>query len=817
MKFSLSWLRTHLDTDASLETITTTLSSIGLEVEAVEDKASLAPFVTARIIEAVQHPNADRLRACRVDIGDGRELSVVCGAPNARTGLHVVFAPPGAVIPGSGMTLKVGEIRGVKSAGMLVSFRELALGDEHDGIIELPGDAPVGHAYAAYAGLDDPVIEIGVTPNRGDALSVRGIARDLQAAGLGALKPWEPAAIAGAFISPLVWRNEALADCPWILGRLIRGVKNGPSPQWLQRRLTSIGLRPISALVDITNFFTFDIGRPLHVFDADRISGEALTLRRGTGESFRTLAGRDLTVTPEDLVIADAAGVQSLAGIIGGEVTGSINATTSVFVECALFDPVRVALSGRRHALSTDARQRFERGIDRALLPAALDAATAMICELCGGEPSTVTQAGAEPAWRREATMRFSRLSSLGGSAVAPGDATAILAKLGFRELRRSPESLTVAVPSWRNDIAGGSPLDQHEALPPDRAADASTGAVAMEPECDLVEEVLRIEGLDRIEPVSLPGRPPIPLATLTPRQTRSALVRRVLAARGLAECVTYSFTAQADASRFGVTPDSLRLKNPIAADLDQLRPSPLATLAQAVRRNASRGETDIALFEVGPAYAEAGQTLVCAGIRAGTPPRHWQGVAEAPGAIQAKAHVLAVLAAAGVPAEALTVTPDAPPHYHPGRSGTVRQGPKIVFAHFGALHPGLLADLDLAMPACAFEIMLDAIVDPKRRRRAAPDLPALQPVRRDFAFVVGDHIFAETVLRAARSASRKLVEDVQLFDVFSGPPLAEGERSIGVEVVLQPRERTLTDQEIEAECASIVAAVIKATGARLR
>jgi phenylalanyl-tRNA synthetase beta chain len=817
MKFSLSWLRTHLETEAPLETITTTLSSIGLEVEGVEDRASLAPFVTARIIEAVQHPNADRLRACRVDIGDGRERSVVCGAPNARTGLHVVFAPPGAVIPGSGITLRVGDIRGVKSEGMLVSFRELALGDEHDGIIELPDDAPAGRSYAAYAGLDDPVIEIGVTPNRGDALCVRGIARDLHAAGLGTLKPWQPAAITGSFASPIVWRNDAVADCPWILGRLIRGVRNGASPPWLQRRLTSIGLRPISALVDITNFFTFDIGRPLHVFDADRIAGGALILRRGAGEVFRSLAGRDLTVTPEDLVIADAAGVQSLAGVVGGDASGSTDATVNVFVECALFDPVRVAVSGRRHAMSTDARQRFERGIDQALLPAALDAATAMVCDLCGGEPSKVTAAGAEPAWQRQATMRFSRLSSLGGSAVVPDDAAAILEKLGFRELGRTAENLTVAVPPWRNDIAGGSALDQHEGLPPERAAGAAAGAAAMEPECDLVEEVLRIDGLDRIAPVSLPGRPPIPLATFTPRQTRSALVRRVLASRGLAECVTYSFVAQAEAARFGATPDVLRLKNPIAADLDQLRPSPLATLVQAVRRNASRGETDIGLFEVGPAYAGSGQALVCAGLRAGTPPRHWQGAGEVPDAMQAKAHVLAVLGAAGVSAEALSITADAPAHYHPGRSGSVRQGPKIVLAHFGALHPGLLAGLDLTMPACAFEILLDAIPDPKRRRRAAPDLPSLQPVRRDFAFVAGDHIFAETVLRAVRSASRKLVEDVQLFDVFSGPPLAEGERSIGIEVVLQPRERTLTDQEIEAECANIVAAVTKATGARLR
>jgi phenylalanyl-tRNA synthetase beta chain len=818
MKFSLSWLREHLETQASLDSITTCLSAIGLEVEGVENKAAaLSPFVTALVIEAVQHPNADRLRACRVDVGDGVERLVVCGAPNARTGLHAVFAPPGAVIPGSGITLKVGEIRGVKSEGMLVSFRELALGEEHDGIIELPDDSPVGASYAAWAGLDDPVIEIGVTPNRGDALSVRGIARDLAAAGLGTLKPWAPAQARGGFASPIVWRNEAPSDCMWVLGRLIRGVRNGPSPDWLKRRLTSIGLRPISALVDITNFLTHDIGRPLHVFDADRIAGGALTLRRGNGETFRTLAGRDLTVTDEDLVIADAEGVQSLAGIIGGEATGSTEATANVFVECALFDPVRIALSGRRHTISTDARQRFERSVDQALLPAGLDAATALILDLCGGEASEVTFAGAEPSWQRTATLRFSRLASLGGSGIGEDEAVDILQSLGFGKIAAELGRITVAVPSWRNDIAGASGLDAHAGLPADRVAALAASAAEMEQECDLIEEVLRIKGLDDIAAVSLPGRPPVPLATLTPRQSRTAMVRRLLAARGMAECVTYSFAARSEAALFGAVPEALTLKNPIASDLDQMRPSPLATLAQAVRRNAARGVPEIALFEIGPAYGEHGQTLVCAGLQAGAPARHWQGAAEAPDAMLAKAHVLAVLGACGVAAESLSVTADAAPHYHPGRSGVVRQGPKAVLAHFGALHPSVLAALDLDMPVCGFEIMLDAVADPKRRRRAPPALAAFQPVRRDFAFVVKTSVGAETVLRAARSALRSLVEDVRLFDVFTGGGLADDEKSLGIEVVLQPREHTLTDAEIESACASIVAAVTKAAGARLR
>jgi phenylalanyl-tRNA synthetase beta chain len=700
---------------------------------------------------------------------------------------------------------------------MLLSTREMGLGDEHDGIAELPEGTPTGLPYASWAGLDDPVIEIGVTPNRGDALSVRGIARDLAACGLGRLKHWEPAAVPAAFKTPIGWDVAWPAACPWILGRSIRGVKNGPSPGWLQRRLSAIGLRPINALVDITNFFTFDIGRPLHVFDADRIAGTTLALRPGHGEVFRALNGRDVAVTPDDLVIADAGNVVSLAGIMGGEATGSSLETTHVFVECALFDPVRIALSGRRLGLSSDARQRFERGLDQALLPRAIEAATAMILDLCGGEAGSVVSAGAEPAWQRTARLRFERLAGLGGAEMLPEEALNILRRLGFGPVAQDSLSVTVAVPPWRNDIAGGAPPDQAPTLDAGVAQTALEGAAAMEPECDLLEEVLRIRGLDLIAPVSLPQKHAIPVATITPRQSRAMLARRVLASRGLAECVTYSFGARADLAPFGEVPDQLRLKNPIAADLDQMRPTPLATLAHAARRNFSRGACAIGLFEVGPGYTAGGEVQVAAGLRVGALPRHWQGMPEFADAMAAKADAFALLARLGVPLESLSVTPDAPGAYHPGQSGTVRQGPKTLLARFGALHPNLLAALDLAAPGAGFEIYLDSIPDQKRRRRAPPDLPPFQSVSRDFAFVVAENVAAETILRAARSAERALILRVGLFDAYAGENVHAGEKSIGVEVVFQPRERTLTDQDIESACAKVVHAVVKATGARLR
>ena len=817
MKFTLSWLRTHLDTDATLDDITDKLTGIGLELESVTDPGeALRPFRVGYVIEAKQHPNADRLRACTVDAGEG-PISVVCGAPNARTGLKIVFAPPGSYIPGTGVTLKVGEIRGVVSAGMMLSRREMGLGEDHDGIVELPDDAPIGVSYPDYAGLDDPVIDIAITPNRGDALSVRGVARDLAAAGLGRLKPWAPLPVTGRFDSKLTWAIEDHEACPWVVGRTVRGLTNGPSPTWLQTRLTSIGLRPINALVDVTNFFTVDLGRPLHVFDADRIQGGVLTFRHGAGENFLGLNGREYTTDPADCVIADAAGVQSLAGVMGGEATGCTEATTAVFIECALFDPVRVALTGRRHAIVSDARQRFERGIDQALLPDALEAATHMIQSLCGGEASTVVTAGAEPHWQRTATLRFARLASLGGLPVPADDATATLERLGFGVENRTDDAVTVSVPSWRNDIAAPIVLDQAASLDPARATQAAEGCAIIEPEADLVEEVLRIQGLDTIPPVSLPRSTPVPAPTLTRRQVRAAIARRTLAAAGLMEAVSFSFMQGREATLFGGGDPALRVLNPISADLDQLRPTAVASLALAAGRNAARGLPSALLFEIGPSFTPGLQENVAAGLMTGTTERHPLATARSYGAMDAKTAALGVLDALGLASDSLSVTTDAPEWYHPGRSGVVRQGPKLVLATFGELHPSVLSGLDLTGPAAGFEVFLDRIPEPKRRKRAAPDLPSFQPVRRDFAFMVSADVPADLVLRAARGAERTLITGASLFDVYQGDKIAPGQKSVGVEIVLQPRERSLTDAEIEAASAKIVEAVAKRTGGSLR
>ncbi|CAA9227712.1 MAG: Phenylalanyl-tRNA synthetase beta chain [uncultured Acetobacteraceae bacterium] len=825
MKFTLSWLREHLEgCDAPLDRIAETLSAIGLEVEGVQDRgAALALFRVAHVLEAVQHPNADRLRALKVDAGDGRVLSVVCGAPNARTGMKAVLALPGAFIPGTGITLKIGEIRGVPSEGMLLSAREMGLGDDHAGIVDLPDDAPLGAPYAAWAGLDDPVIEIGVTPNRGDALAVRGVARDLAAAGLGTLKPFAPAPVPAAFASPVRWEIADRRACVFVLGRALRGLRNDPSPRWLQDRLVAIGLRPINALVDVTNLFTFDLGRPLHVFDLKKVHGGTLTMRMARdGESLAALNGKEYALTAEDGVIADAAGVESLGGIIGGAHSGCDEGTTEAFIECALFDPVRVALSGRRHDVRTDARARFERGLDPALMRPALEAATRLMLDLCGGggEASEVVSAGAEPEWRRVASLRFERLAGLCGADVPPDEAVAILERLGFAVEARDADRVTVSVPSWRNDVAAPIHLAQAPELPPDRARAAAEGCAAVEPECDLVEEVLRIRGLHRVPPVSLPVATPVPRPSLTPKQARTALARRALGARGMQECVSFAFMAAGTAALFGDTPEALRLANPIASDLDQMRPTPLPSLLLAAARNAARGYPDAALSEIGGGYAAPspeGQTAVAAGLRTGHTPRHWAEQSRAVDAMDAKGDALAVLGALGVPMAALSVTADAPGHYHPGRSGVVRQGPKAVLARFGEIHPRVLAAVGLTGPAAGFEVFLDAVPEPKRRKRGAADLPAFQPVRRDFAFLVDGGVPAEAVLRAARGAERTLIADVALFDRFAGDKLPAGKVSLAVQVTLQPRDATLTDAQIEAVSERVVAAVVKATGATLR
>lgn len=797
MKTTLAWLKTHLETSASLDEVVRTLVMRGLEVESVENRAKdLASFMVARIIEARPHPNADKLKLCRVDTGKG-EVEVVCGAPNARTGLVGVFAPPGAVIPRNGMILKVSQIRGVESNGMLCSGYELKLSEDHEGIIELPGDLKPGTNFAQAMGLDDPVIDVKITPNRADCLGVRGLARDLAASGLGRLKPIETGAVAGKFSSPIAvhLNGPDHKACPLFLGRLIRGVKNGPSPRWLQDRLMAIGLRPISALVDITNFMTFDLDRPLHVFDADKLQGNLAVRGALPGEELAALNGKSYKLDPEMTVIADQAGVQSLGGVIGGEKTGCTVDTRNVFLEAALFDPVRTAATGRKLGLQSDARYRFERGVDPEFVAPGIEIATRLILEICGGEPSEVTISGAVPDWRRNYDLRGSRVELLGGVAISAPDQRRILEDLGCK-VENEGDGFAVEPPSWRGDIEG---------------------------EADLVEEILRIRGYELIPVVPLERDTVLPKPALSAAQRRTSQVRRTLATRGLVEAVTFSFMPRAQAELFGGGAENLTLANPISADLDVMRPSVLPNLLAAAQRNADRGYANGALFEIGPLYNDdspEGQLLLATGIRTGrTAVKRWDDPGREVDALLAKADASAALSAAGVPLESLQISSDPPRWYHPGRAGTLRQGAKVL-AHFGELHPGTLAKMGVAGPAVGFEVFLDAIPAPRvRQGRARPllILSPFQPVERDFAFVVDESVAAETVLRTARGLDKKLIAEVRLFDVYRGKGIDEGKKSLGITVVLQPVEATLTDEAIDTFSQKLVLAVEKATGGSLR
>ncbi len=798
MKFTLSWLKDHLETTASLDEIVAKLSLIGLEVESVEDPAAkLKPFTVARVIEARQHPNADRLRVCRVETADG-EVQVVCGAPNARTGMWAVFAPAGSFIPGTGITLTPGVIRGEQSNGMLVSEREMGLSDEHDGIIDLKAPSPIGTPLAEILGLNDPVIEVAITPNHAEALGVRAIARDLAAAGLGSLKPFEPAPLAGSYDSPLKWRIATGAEgyCPYVAGRHFRGVRNGPSPKWLQDRLRAIGLRPISALVDITNYVTFDLNRPLHVFDAAKVSGHPTMRLARAGEELLALDGKTYRLDPSVLVIADDERAEAIAGIMGGEASGCTEATTEVFLEVAYFDPILVQRAGRKLGITSDARYRFERGLDPQSCRWGVEVATKLILELCGGEASHAVAAGTLPAPHKRVTLRAERVASLGGVAVPVGEQQAILEKLGF-QVTRHGETLEALVPSWRPDIDG---------------------------EADLVEEVLRIRGYETIPAVSLPRGHALPEAVLTETQRRRTQIRQTLAWRGLEEVVSFAFMDSRVAALFGGVPDKLTLDNPISAELDVMRPSILGNLAQAAARNADRGFPDAALFELGSIYRDdtpAGEVLTATGLRAGAgSPRAWTGGARAVDAFDAKGDVLAALQMLGAPVENLVVSTDAPAWYHPGRSGALRLGPTVV-AWFGELHPRVARALDLKGPVAAFELIVEAIPRPKAGKqgklKAPPKLPPFQPLVRDFAFLVEAAVPAEKLVRAAKGADKALVTGVEVFDLYQGQGVPAGQKSLALAVTLQPTAATLTDKEIEAVAAKIVAAVAKATGAVLR
>jgi phenylalanyl-tRNA synthetase beta chain len=806
MKFTLSWLKDHLDTAASFDEIVETLTRIGLEVEGVEDKAkTFAPYKVAYVVSAEQHPNADRLRVCVVDIGDGTPIQVVCGAPNARTGMKSVFAPPGTYIPGKNITLGIGNIRGVESRGMLCSAAELEISDDHDGIIDLPDDAPVGQPYAAYAGLDDPVIEINLTPNRPDCTSIHGIARDLAAAGMGTLK--NRAAPNIGSVGPClvsVALDFAPGDeklCPVFALRLVRGVKNGPSPEWMQRRLLSIGLRPINALVDITNYMTFDHGRPLHVFDAAKVKGD-LTIRRAKdGEEVLALDGRTYTLDHGTVVIADQDGVESIAGIMGGEHSGVDENTTDVLIESALWDPLNIAQSGRKLGIITDARYRFERGVDPAFTLPGLDLASNMVMSICGGQASEAVVAGKVPQDERTIAFPWSEVPRLSGLPVQPAESKRILEKLGFA-VEGSGDTVNVAPPSWRPDIEG---------------------------KADLVEEVIRIVGLDQIEPQPLPRLEAAvakPILTLIQKRTR--LAKRALAVRGLVEAITWSFIGKAEAELFGGGNPRLALANPIASDLSDMRPSLLPGLLKAAQRNADRGFGDVALFEVGQCFESdepAGQTMKAAAVRRGTARaegvgRDWDGPTVSVSAFDAKADAMALLATLGIPAGGLQVVAGGPSWFHPGRSGTLQFGPKNVIGAFGEIHPNVLKALDIKGPLVGFELSLDGLPPPKAKpTKMKPKLVLsdFQPITRDFAFVVGRDVAAGEIIKATQNAERQLIVGVDVFDVYEGAGIDPDKKSVAIAVTIQPTEKTLTDVEIEAITAKIVAEVGKKTGAVLR
>jgi phenylalanyl-tRNA synthetase beta chain len=805
MKFTLSWLKDHLETDEPLDALADKLTMIGLEVEHLDDKAkALKPFTIARVVSAEQHPNADRLHVCMVDTGDGTPpVQVVCGAPNARAGLVSVFSPPGTYIPGKDITLGVGTIRGVESRGMLCSAAELQISTDHDGIIELPADAPVGARYADYAGLGDAVIEINLTPNRQDCTGVFGIARDLSAADMGVLKQPSIRPVKGEFPCPVKVHVEAPELCPGFALRLVRGVRNGPSPPWLQKRLTSIGLRPINALVDITNFLTFDRARPLHVFDAAKVHGDVSVRRARDGETLLALDGRTYTLDSNVCVIADDKGVESLAGIMGGEASGCSETTTDVLIESALWNEFNIAQTGRKLGINSDARYRFERGVDPAFMLPGLELATHLVLEMCGGTPSEIVTVGKVHADDRVIDFPLPELKRLTGIEVPLTEIRRILGHLGFM-MAGSGGTVKVAVPSWRSDIHG---------------------------KADIVEEIVRIVGVDKVPMTPFPRGDNPRKPVLTPLQSRTRRAKRALAARGMVEAVTWSFVSRPQAEAFGGGSAALVLANPIAADLSDMRPSLLPGLIAAAQSNVDRGTDDVALFEVGQIFKgdrPQDQFTAAAGVRRGLASskgigRHWSGTAAAE-ALDAKADAFAVLAAAGAPMQALQLAfgdkAKLPDWLHPGRSAAVQIGPQNVLGYFGELHPRILEALGADGPLIAFEVILERIPEARQRAtRAKPmlALSTLQPVSRDFAFIVDDAVRAADIVRAAQGADKKLITDVSVFDVYQGKGIDDGKKSIAIAVTLQPRDKTLTDVEIDAVGSAIVAEVTKKTSGVLR
>jgi phenylalanyl-tRNA synthetase beta chain len=790
MKFTLSWLKDHLETEATLEDIVATLTRIGLEVEGVENPGeALKDFRIAKVLEAAPHPNADKLRVLKVDTGAGEPVQVVCGAPNARAGLYGVFAAPGAYVPGIDVTLKISAIRGVESRGMMLSERELELSDEHSGIIDLDGEPAIGTPFADVAGLNDPVIDVAITPNRQDCMGVHGIARDLAATGLGTLKDDAIAIIEGSFPCPIEIRTDDPEGCPAFFGRVMRGVKNGPSPAWMQQRLRAIGLRPISALVDITNYITFDRGRPLHVYDLAKLSGALVARRARSGESVEALNGKTYALTEDMTVIADDRAVHDIGGVMGGEDSSVDETTTDIVIECAYFDPVRIGRTGRELGINSDARARFERGVDPAFLDAGVALATRMAQALCGGEPSTVVKAGTPPTIAPVAKYKPSLTRQLAGVEVDAEQQADILGRLGFAVDKG--ETWTVTAPSWRRDVEGAP---------------------------DLVEEVVRIFGYDAVPSTPLPRAEGVAKPTATPEQLTERTLRRAVAARGLDEAVTWSFVSPAEAEAFGG--GDWTLDNPISADLAVMRPSLLPGLVAAAVRNADRGAATVRLFEIGRRYLKDAERPTLGLILAGEArAKGWRtGAAAGFDVFDAKAEALAALEAAGAPTDRLQAAPGASSWYHPGRSGRLTLGPKAVLAEFGELHPRLCRRFGLVGRVAVAEIFVDAL--PQRRAKRSRPLyapPALQPIDRDFAFVVDKSVAGEALLRAVLRSDPKAVTAARIFDVFEGAGIAEGRKSIAVRATLQPEGRSFTEEDITAISAKIVASAAKAVGAELR
>ena len=796
MKFTLSWLKAHLDTTATVDEICEALTDLGLEVEGVENPSEkLKAFTLGYVKHAEKHPDADKLRVCKVDTDEG-ELQIICGAPNAREGITVVVAKPGVYVPGIDTTIGVGKIRGIDSYGMMASEKELELSEEHDGVIELPS-GEVGERFIDWLAKNDPskvdtTIEIAITPNRPDALGVRGIARDLAARGLGKLKPRDVDPVEATFQSDLTVSidEDTLDGAPVFMGRLIKGVKNGPSPEWWKDLLRAIGLRPISFLVDVTNYFTYDRNRPLHVFDADKVKGNLRVHRAVGGEQIVALDDKTYTLQTGQMVISDDNGVQSIAGIMGGEATGCTEDTVNVFVESAYWDPIQIAYAGRALKINSDARYRFERGIDPAFTAEGLEHAVRMIVDNAGGEASKVVVAGKVPNVARAYKLDAKRVISLVGMDIPESTQRQTLTALGFRL-----EGDMAHVPSWRPDVLG---------------------------EADLVEEVARIASLTKLMGKPLPRVAGVPKPILTTLQSRQQMAKRTVAGLGYNECVTYSFIDREAAAMFGGGDDATMLQNPISADLSHMRPGLLPGLLRAAARNQARGFADMALFEVGHAFqgGEPGEQHVqIAGILIGrTGPKDVHGTSRGVDVFDAKADAEAVLAAIGAPAK-VQILRGAEGWWHPGRHGKICLGPKKVMGVFGELHPKILRDMDIKGPAVAFVLYPQEIPEPKNKVTARTALIAtdLQAVERDFAFVVDADVEALTLVNAAAGADKALITEVRVFDEFIGGNLGEGKKSLAITVRLQPTDATLKDKDIEAVAASIVAKVTKATGGVLR